>query len=69
MSTPRIIPSSLEVALPAAIRFTLVLSGGARGFAHAGALRALEASGLRPNAVSGISMGAVVAATYVLRED
>lgn len=70
MTTPSIIRSSLEVAPAAARRFTLVLSGGgARGFAHAGALRALEASGLRPAAVVGISMGAVVAATYALRED
>jgi NTE family protein len=50
--------------------FTLVLSGGgARGFAHAGVLRVLEAYGFRPSALVGVSMGAVVAVTYSLRED
>ena len=55
-------------AIPAS--FALVLSGGgARGFAHVGVLRALEGLGLRPAAVVGVSMGAVVAATYALRND
>ncbi|WP_412070191.1 patatin-like phospholipase family protein [Rubrivirga sp. IMCC43871] len=50
--------------------FTLLLGGGgARGFAHVGVLRALEAEGLRPSAVVGVSMGAAVAAAYVLRDD
>lgn len=50
--------------------FTLVLSGGgARGFAHLGVLRALEAAGYRPAAVVGVSMGAVVAVGYGLRLD
>ena len=50
--------------------FTLLLGGGgARGFAHVGVLRALEAEGLRPSAVVGVSMGAAVAAAYALRDD
>lgn len=50
--------------------FVLVLSGGgARGFAHVGVLRALERRGLRPAAVVGVSMGAVVATAYALRDD
>jgi NTE family protein len=50
--------------------FTLMLaSGGARGYAHAGVLRALEAEGFRPDAVVGVSMGAVIGATYALRTD
>ena len=50
--------------------FTLVLAGGgARGFAHAGVLRALEAEGYRPGAIVGVSMGAVVGVTYALRSD
>lgn len=50
--------------------FTLVLGGGgARGFAHAGVLRALEHEGLRPQAVVGVSMGAVVGVAYAMRED
>lgn len=52
------------------VSFTLVLAGGgARGFAHVGVLRALEDDGLRPSALVGVSMGAVVAATYAARED
>lgn len=50
--------------------FALVLSGGgARGAAHAGVLRALEHDGLRPAAIVGVSMGAIVGATYVLNPD
>ncbi|MFQ5689987.1 MAG: patatin-like phospholipase family protein [Gemmatimonadota bacterium] len=50
--------------------FTLVLAGGgARGFAHVGVLRALEAYGLRPSALVGVSMGAVVGASYALNPD
>lgn len=50
--------------------FTLVLAGGgARGFAHAGVLRALAEEGLAPSALVGVSMGAVVAATFAARED
>ena len=50
--------------------FALVLGGGgARGFAHVGVLRGLEAAGFRPRAVVGVSMGAVVGVTYTHRED
>lgn len=50
--------------------FSLVLAGGgARGYAHAGVLRALEHMGLEPTGLVGVSMGAIVAATYVLRDD
>ncbi len=36
----------------------LVLSGGgARGFAHAGALKALEEMGIKPDIVAGVSAG------------
>lgn len=43
----------------------LVLSGGgARGFAHAGALLALEEMGIRPNIIGGVSAGSVVAVMY-----
>lgn len=38
--------------------------GGARGFAHAGALMALEQAGLRPDIIAGVSAGSVVAAMY-----
>jgi NTE family protein len=43
----------------------LVLSGGgARGYAHAGVIQALEERGLRPDVVSGVSAGAIVGAMY-----
>lgn len=38
--------------------------GGARGFAHAGALMALEQSGFKPDIIAGVSAGSVVAAMY-----
>lgn len=39
-------------------------SGGARGFAHVGVIKALEAGGVVPDIVVGASSGAVVAALY-----
>lgn len=43
----------------------LVLSGGgARGFAHAGALKALEEVGIRPDIIAGVSAGSVVTVMY-----
>lgn len=43
----------------------LALSGGgARGFAHLGVLMALEKFGLKPNIISGVSAGAIVAILY-----
>lgn len=40
-------------------------SGGARGWAHIGVLRELEARGVKPHCVAGTSMGALVGAAYV----
>jgi NTE family protein len=43
----------------------LVLGGGAaRGFAHIGVLRTLIAHGIRPDVITGTSIGAVVAGLY-----
>ncbi len=43
----------------------LVLSGGgARGFAHIGALKALEESGIKPDIISGVSAGAIIGVLY-----
>lgn len=39
-------------------------SGGSRGIAHIGFLQALEEAGIRPDFVSGCSMGAIVGACY-----
>lgn len=38
--------------------------GGARGFAHVGALKALEDMGIRPDIIAGVSAGSIVAALY-----
>ena len=38
--------------------------GGARGFAHVGVIKALEAAGIVPDIVTGSSAGAVIAAIY-----
>jgi NTE family protein len=43
----------------------LVLSGGgARGFAHIGALKVLEEVGIRPDYITGTSMGSIIGALY-----
>ncbi len=39
-------------------------SGAARGWAHIGVIRALEEAGLRPDVVSGTSIGALVGGAY-----
>ena len=39
-------------------------AGSARGWAHIGAIRALEERGIRPDVVCGTSIGALVAAAY-----
>ncbi|MFQ5487354.1 MAG: patatin-like phospholipase family protein [Gammaproteobacteria bacterium] len=50
--------------------FALVLpGGGVRGLAHAGILKGMEYYGWRPSAIVGVSMGAIVAATYGLNAD
>lgn len=54
MSTPRL-RGKIGVALG---------SGAARGWAHVGVLRALEAAGIHPDVVCGTSIGAVVGAAY-----
>jgi len=48
-------------------KVVLVLGGGgARGIAHVGVLRTLEAAGIAIDAVIGTSMGALVGASYLL---
>jgi len=47
------------------MKWALVLSGGgARGLAHIGVLKSLEAWGLKPSLVIGTSMGAIVGGIY-----
>ena len=38
--------------------------GGVRGFAHIGALRALEDVGIKPDIIAGVSAGSIVASYY-----
>ena len=43
----------------------LALGGGAaRGFAHIGVIKALEASGIKPDMIVGTSAGSVIASVY-----
>ncbi len=52
-------------ASPSGGKLALVLGGGAaRGFAHIGVIKALEAQGIVPDLVVGTSAGSVVAALY-----
>jgi NTE family protein len=43
-------------------------AGGARGWAHIGAIQALNAQGIRPDIVCGTSMGSLVGAAYAAGE-
>jgi len=43
--------------------------GGARGYAHIGILKVLEEHGIRPDLITGTSMGAVVGALYAIGYD
>lgn len=43
-------------------------SGSARGWAHVGVIHALEAHGLRPDVVTGASVGALVAAAFASQQ-
>jgi len=57
-----VLPPVMAKPLP---RVALVLGGGAaRGFAHIGAIKALEAQGIVPDLVVGTSAGAVVGVLY-----
>ena len=63
-------PAPAPVAVPAPpppkkVRIGLALGGGAaRGFAHIGVIKALEAQGIHPEIVVGTSAGSVVGALY-----
>lgn len=54
-----------NAAAPKPVRIGLALGGGAaRGFAHIGVIKALEAQGIKPDLVVGTSAGSVVGALY-----
>jgi len=53
------------IRTPRRTRIGLVLGGGAaRGWAHIGALRALQEAGIKPDIICGTSIGALVGAVY-----
>ena len=63
--TTPIAPPLNVITPPAPIKIGLVLGGGAaRGFAHVGVIKALEAQGIVPDIIVGTSAGAVVGALY-----
>ncbi|HAE87846.1 TPA: hypothetical protein DCG86_07460, partial [Candidatus Marinimicrobia bacterium] len=48
----------------------LVLSGGgARGLAHIGVIKVLEKEGIRPDIITGTSMGSIVGGLYAMGYD
>ena len=64
-SAPPPAPTPVVVAPKKPIRIGLALGGGAaRGFAHIGVIKALEAQGIVPDIVVGTSAGSVVGALY-----
>jgi len=59
------VPLAPAPAPPRPLRIALALGGGAaRGFAHVGVIKALEARGIEPDIVVGTSVGSFVAALY-----
>ena len=66
IETPVVAPVVEPVPLPPKkIKIGLALGGGAaRGFAHIGVIKALEAQGIYPDIVVGTSAGSVVGALY-----
>ena len=58
-------PPVTAPVLPAKLKIGLALGGGAaKGFAHIGVIKMLEASGIHPDVVAGTSAGSVVGALY-----
>jgi NTE family protein len=53
-----------DAPAPAPALALVLSSGGLRGFAHLGVLKALEAHGVRPDLVVGTSVGALAGALY-----
>jgi NTE family protein len=67
---PAALPIAAAVAPPPPIRIALALGGGAaRGFAHIGVIKALEAQGIVPDIIVGTSAGSVVGALYAAGYD
>ncbi|MCH2173386.1 patatin-like phospholipase RssA [Myxococcota bacterium] len=60
-------PTTAETSLEGRVGLALG-SGGAKGWAHIGVIRALEEAGIHPAIVCGTSMGGVVGAAYAAGE-
>jgi NTE family protein len=58
-------PPPPPASTPTSVKIGLALGGGAaRGFAHVGVIKALEAQGIVPDIIVGTSVGAAVGALY-----
>ncbi|RZA21784.1 MAG: patatin-like phospholipase family protein [Lysobacteraceae bacterium] len=58
-------PIRVVATTPAPVKVGIALGGGAaKGFAHIGVIKMLEANGIKPVVVSGTSAGSVVGALY-----
>jgi NTE family protein len=68
LDTASLEPPSARAIVPLTSKRPLIAlvlgGGGARGFAHVGVIKALEAAGIKPDIVAGSSSGAIVAALY-----
>ena len=70
LATPTPGPTPAPVLPPRKVKIALVLGGGAaRGFAHIGVIKALEAQGIVPDIVVGTSAGSVVGSLYAYGYD
>jgi NTE family protein len=59
------VPPQIVAPPPVKLKIGLALGGGAaKGFAHIGVIKMLEASGIHPDVVAGTSAGSVVGALY-----
>jgi NTE family protein len=64
-SKPTVPNPVIPPLVPVKLKIGLALGGGAaKGFAHIGVIKMLEASGIHPDVVSGTSAGSVVGALY-----
>jgi NTE family protein len=60
-----VVATPVVAPVPRKVRIGLALGGGAaRGFAHIGVIKALEAQGIFPDVIVGTSAGSVVGALY-----
>ena len=65
VAPPKPVPPTPVVVPKPPVKVALALGGGAaRGFAHIGVIKALEAQGIVPDIVVGTSAGSVVASLY-----